>query len=66
MKVKVPLFVLLLLAVALGYMLGTEDGRQRRDQLLVKLGRKEAEAEAAIDLAEAVIEEAEAATAVSS
>lgn len=43
MKVKVPLGVLLLLAIALGYVLGTEDGRARRDLILVKLGRKNAD-----------------------
>ena len=41
MKVKVPLTVLLLLAIAVGYMLGTEGGRAHRDVILVKLGRKE-------------------------
>jgi len=43
MKVKVPLGLLLLFASALGYMLGTENGRQYRDVILVKVGRKEAE-----------------------
>ena len=66
MKVKTPLLLLLVLAAAVGYLLGTESGRAKRDQLMVKLGRKEAEADAAIGLAEAVIEEAEAVTAASS
>lgn len=44
MKVKVPLGLLLLLAAAIGYMYGTEDGRKRRDVILVKVGRKEEEA----------------------
>lgn len=43
MKVKVPLFALLLLAIAVGYMLGTENGRAQRDVLLVKMGRKPAD-----------------------
>ncbi len=43
MNVKVPLGFLLLLSAALGYMFGTEDGRKRRDVILVKVGRKEEE-----------------------
>jgi hypothetical protein len=43
MKVKVPLAALLMLALALGYVLGTEDGRTRRDMILVRLGHKEAD-----------------------
>lgn len=39
MKVKIPLVIVIVLAVAVGYLLGTEDGRQRRDVILVKLGR---------------------------
>ena len=54
MKITVPLGILLLLALGLGYMLGTEDGRARRDVVLVKLGRREA------DDAEDVDAEAEA------
>lgn len=38
MKVKVPLALLVLLAVAVGYLLGTEAGRERREQLLVRIG----------------------------
>lgn len=64
MKVKISIAVLLLAAI-FGYLLGTEAGRAKRDQLLVKLGRKEAEADLAIDIAEQVIEEAEAAAASS-
>ena len=41
MNVKIPLAVLLVLSVALGYMLGTESGRQQRDALLAKVGRKQ-------------------------
>ena len=43
MKVKVPLAALLLLALALGYVLGTENGRAQRDMVLVKMGRKPAD-----------------------
>lgn len=43
MKVKIPLGLLVVLAAALGYLLGTESGRQQRDVILVKVGRKEAE-----------------------
>lgn len=39
MKVKVPLLLLLVLAAAAGYMLGTESGRAQRDVILVKLGK---------------------------
>ena len=46
MKVKVPLLLLLLLAAAVGYLLGTESGRAQRDVLLVRLGCKEPEADA--------------------
>jgi hypothetical protein len=42
MKVKIPLALLLLIAMALGYALGTENGRTQRDVILVKLGRKDA------------------------
>ena len=48
MKVKFPLGVLLLLAITLGYVLGTENGRAQRDVILVKLGRKEADAPEAV------------------
>jgi hypothetical protein len=37
MKVTVPLAALLL-AAAIGYILGTESGRAQRDDLLVRLG----------------------------
>lgn len=39
MKVKVPLLLLLVLAAAVGYTLGTESGRAQRDVILVKLGK---------------------------
>ena len=43
MKVKVPLALLLLVAGAVGYLLGTESGRSQRDVILVKMGRKQAD-----------------------
>lgn len=43
MKVTIPLALLLLLAAAIGYLLGTENGRAQRDLVLVKLGYKESE-----------------------
>lgn len=45
MKIKIPLGLLLLLAGALGYLLGTENGRAQRDVIMVKLGRKQADAD---------------------
>jgi uncharacterized membrane protein len=50
--------VLMLLALVAGYVLGTESGREQRDRLLVKLGRQQQAADDALDLADAVIEEA--------
>ena len=50
--------VLMLLALVAGYLLGTESGREQRDRLLVKLGRQQQATDEALDLAEAVIEEA--------
>ena len=43
MKVKFPLAVILLLALTLVYVLGTENGRAQRDMILVKMGRKDAD-----------------------
>ena len=40
MKLKV-LLIMLLLAAAVGYLLGTEQGRAQRDVVLVKLGRRQ-------------------------
>ena len=34
MKVKIPLGLLLLLASAMGYLMGTEAGREQRDNLI--------------------------------
>ena len=42
MKVKIPLVLLLLIATAVGYALGTENGRAQRDAMLTKMGRKDA------------------------
>ena len=39
MKVKVPLLLVLALAMVIGYMLGTEAGRKQRDIILAKMGR---------------------------
>lgn len=58
MKTKLPLGVLLLLAMMAGYLLGTDAGRDQRDRLLVRLGRQQQATEDALDLADAVIEEA--------
>ncbi|MGA7758557.1 MAG: hypothetical protein WBL31_13145 [Ilumatobacteraceae bacterium] len=57
MKVK-AVGVLMLLALVAGYLVGTESGREQRDRLLVKLGRQQQATDEALDLAEAVIEEA--------
>jgi hypothetical protein len=42
MKVRLPLGILLLLAAAVGYLLGTESGRQQRDRLIAIIRREEA------------------------
>jgi hypothetical protein len=42
MKVKVPIALIVVLAIACGYLMGTESGRQKRDVILVKLGRADA------------------------
>lgn len=39
MKVKVPLLLVLTLAMIIGYMLGTEAGRKQRVIILAKMGR---------------------------
>lgn len=41
MKVKLPLGMLLALAVVLGYLLGTEAGRRQRDSLVRRLRHEE-------------------------
>jgi hypothetical protein len=60
MKVKIPLVVVLALAAAVGYLLGTEAGQVQRDRLLERLGRKEAEAEEAVAGASQILEDAAA------
>jgi len=60
MKVKIPLALVLLLALSLGYLLGTEAGRAQRDMILVKVGRTpsedELEAEASVEAEAAAAE----------
>ena len=41
MNVKLPLGILLMVAAILGYLLGTESGRQQRDSLIRKVRREE-------------------------
>jgi hypothetical protein len=41
-KITVPVGILVLLALALGSVLGTEDGRARRDSVLTRFGRGQA------------------------
>ena len=60
MKVKIPLALVLLLAISLGYLLGTEAGRAQRNMILVKVGRTpsedELEAEASVEAEAAAAE----------
>ncbi len=58
MRVKIPLALLLLLAAAIGYLLGTERGRSQRDVILVKLGRKAGDEEEPAPAAETIGTEA--------
>jgi hypothetical protein len=58
MKVKIPLGLLLMMATMLGYLLGTEDGRQKRDSLISKIRREEAIEELAEAVGDAVTEAA--------
>jgi hypothetical protein len=44
MKVKLPLALVVVLAIALGYLVGTDSGRNRRDLILVKIGRADKDA----------------------
>ena len=57
MKVKVPIALIILLAIACGYLMGTESGRKQRDVILVKLGR--ADGDALEDVAETVADAGE-------
>lgn len=63
MKVKIPLALVLLLALSLGYLLGTEAGRAQRNLILVKVGRKpsEDELELEAEAEDSVVAEAAAA-----
>lgn len=61
MKVKIPLALVLLLALSLGYLLGTEAGRAQRDMILVKVGRKPSEDELEAEAEDSVVAEAAAA-----
>ncbi len=42
MRVKIP-FAVLLLALMVAYLLGTENGRSQRDAIMAKLGRTPAQ-----------------------
>lgn len=55
MKVKL-LVLIVVLAIACGYLMGTESGRKQRDVILVKLGR--ADGDALDEVAEAVADAA--------
>lgn len=62
MNVKVPLALLLILAAAVGYLLGTEKGRGHRDAVMSKIGERRSEVvDLTEDAAEAVTDTAEAA-----
>ena len=58
MNVKLPLGILLMMAAILGYLLGTESGRQQRDSLVRKIRREESIDELIEAVDEAVTEEA--------
>ncbi len=51
MNVKVPLVLLLVLAAAVGYLLGTEKGRGQRDMVVGKI-RERTSATDVVDLTE--------------
>ena len=61
MKVKIPLALVLLLAISLGYLLGTEAGRSQRNLILVKVGRRPSEDELEAEAEDSVVAEAAAA-----
>ena len=61
MKVKIPLALVLLLALSLGYLLGTEAGRAQRNLILVKVGRRPSEDELEAEAEDSVVAEAAAA-----
>jgi uncharacterized membrane protein len=58
MNVKFPLGALLILAAVLGYLLGTESGRQQRDSLVRKVRRDESIDELIDAVDEAVADQA--------
>ena len=58
MKVKLPLGILLAVAAVLGYLMGTEAGRQQRDSLLRRVRREEATDELIETVDDAVTEAA--------
>ena len=60
MKVKIPLALVLLLAISLGYLLGTEAGRAQRNMILVKVGRKSSEDELEAEAEDSVVADAAA------
>ena len=62
MKVKIPLVLLLLIGVAIGYLLGTESGREQRDIILVKMGRGPEAGDDASAAAEGAAQAAESAS----
>ena len=58
MNVKIPIGIVLVMAAVLGYLLGTEAGRQQRDGLLSKIRREEAIDDVVEAVEEAVTEAA--------
>lgn len=61
MKVKIPVVLLLLIAGAVGFLLGTDAGRSQRDVILVKLGKKEGAGDAVTDAAADAVDAAKGA-----
>lgn len=63
MKVKVPLLLLLILAASVGFLLGTEKGRQQRDAVVGRIRNRgaldDAASEASDDAAEDVSKESQ-------
>jgi hypothetical protein len=56
--VKLPPLLLILIAAALGYLFGTEQGRAQRDALLDKLRNEQDTIEDALDAAEDALDAA--------
>lgn len=61
MKVKIPLGLMLLLASAFGYLMGTEAGREQRDNLIRIIRRQNDVIEAKVATADDAEDGAEAA-----